>query len=156
MPKVYLAGDHAFFSLKGILVEYVRSLGYVVEDLGPHTLDPEDDYPDSVSLCAKRVAEESGSFGIIGGGSGQGEAMAANRFKGIRAAVFYGREDLTEGGTGDGYDSVRLARFHNDANILSIGARFVTGEEAKKAVSIFLSMLFSGKERHQRRVDKLS
>lgn len=156
MAKVYFAGDHAFFELKKNLLEYVRTLGHEVEDLGGYSFDPEDDYPDMVGVCAARVALEPGSFGIIGGGSGQGEAMAANRIKGIRSAVFYAKGDLLAEGTGDGYDVVRLARFHNDANVLSLGARFISEEEAREAVSIFLSMLFSGKERHQRRINKIS
>ncbi len=90
MPKVYFAGDHGFFELKRVLVAYVRSLGYETEDLGAHAFDADDDYPDFVTPCARKVAATPGSFGIVGGGSGQGEAIAANRIKGVRAVVYYG------------------------------------------------------------------
>ncbi len=159
MPKVYFASDHAGFDLKNALVAHVRTLGYEVEDLGAFALDPKDDYPDFITPCARRVAEEN-VRGIIIGGSGQGEAMAANRVPGVRAAVFYGPMRVTvaldiEGGRSeDGYDAVRLPRRHNDANVLSIGARFVSGEEADKAVRIFLETPFSGTERHTRRLAK--
>ena len=135
-------------------------LGYTVEDLGAHTLDPEDDYPDFMTPLAKRVASEAGSRGIMLGGSGQGEAMCANRVPGIRAAVFYGPHRVTEaleiegGHSQDGYDTVRLPRRHNDANVLSIGARFVSGDEAQEAVRIFLETSFSGAPRHERRIAK--
>jgi len=158
--KIYFAADHAGFALKNALVEQVRTLGYEIEDLGAHTLDAEDDYPDFVTPCAEKVAALTGTFGIIVGGSGQGEAMCANRIHGIRAAVFYGEERVTaaldvEGGhSEDGFDSVRLARRHNDANVLSIGARFVGGEEASRAVHIFLDTPFSGAPRHVRRLAK--
>src|SRR5512146_574924 len=136
MPKIFFAADHAGFALKNALIEYVRTLGYEAEDLGATTHDPDDDYPDFVTALAKRVAATPGSRGIIAGGSGQGEAMCANRMKGVRAAVFYGPMRVTaaldiEGGhSEDGYDAVRLPRRHNDANVLSIGARFVSGDEA--------------------------
>lgn len=158
--KVYFAADHAGFALKQALIEHVRTRGYEVEDMGPFTHDPEDDYPDFMTPLAKRVAEEPGTKGIIVGGSGQGEAMCVNRVKGIRAAVFYGPMRVTaaldiEGGRSeDGYDAVRLPRRHNDANILAIGARFVSGEEADEAVRIFLDTPFSALPRHARRITK--
>ena len=166
MPKLYFAADHAGFALKNSLVENFRTLGYGVEDVGAHTLDPEDDYPDFITQLANRIAGESTRgdskqvFGIIIGGSGQGEAMCANRVPGVRAAVFYGEMKVTaaleiEGGhSEDGYDLVRLARRHNDANVLSIGARFVSGEEAEEAVHIFLTTSFSDSPRHARRLAK--
>lgn len=144
MSKIYLAGDHAFFELKGKLMRELELQGHIVEDLGSATLDPNDDYPDMVAVCAARVANEKGSFGIVGGGSGQGEAMVANRQKGIRAAVFYGGP----------LDIVRLGREHNDANILSLGARFVTDEEAFEVAELFVTTPFSGEERHVRRIEK--
>ncbi len=159
MPKVYLAADHAGFALKHSLAERLRALGYEAEDLGAHALDAQDDYPDFITPCAKKVAEE-GAFGIIIGGSGQGEAMAANRVAGCRAAVFYGSSHavgaLSEEGDRpeDGYDIVRLARRHNDANILSLGARFVSEEDAERAARIFLETPFSGDARHERRLAK--
>lgn len=160
MPKIYLASDHAGFELKQALVEAVRELGYETEDLGAHTLDAEDDYPDFILPCAKRVAEEPGSLGIVLGGSGNGEAMAANRVPGVRAAVFYGERGATgaleaEGTDAhDGFDIVRLARAHNDANMLSIGARFVSLAEALGAVRAFLETSFSNEGRHVRRIGK--
>ncbi len=158
--KIFLAGDHAGFALKNAIAEHLRTLGHDVEDLGALAHDPEDDYPDFVTLLAKRVADEVGARGIIIGGSGQGEAMCANRVSGVRAAVFYGPARVTaaleiEGGRSqDGYDLVRLARRHNDANVLSIGARFVSGEEAEEAVHIFLDTPFSDSPRHARRLAK--
>ena len=158
--KLLIAADHAGFALKNALAEHLRTLGYEVEDIGAHTSDPEDDYPDFVTPLAKRVADEVGARGIIIGGSGQGEAMCANRVGGVRAAVFYGLARVTaaldiEGGRSeDGFDPVRLARRHNDANVLSIGARFVSGEEAEEAVHIFLDTPFSDSPRHARRLAK--
>ncbi|OYV27764.1 MAG: hypothetical protein B7W98_01055 [Parcubacteria group bacterium 20-58-5] len=160
MSKLFFASDHAGFALKNALIEHSQTLGYDVEDLGNHTHDPEDDYPDYVTPLAKRVADELDARGIIIGGSGQGEAMCANRIPGVRAAVFYGPMHVTaaleiEGGRSqDGYDSVRLPRRHNNANVLSIGARFVSGEEAEEAVHIFLDTPFSDSPRHARRLAK--
>src|SRR3989344_6578667 len=117
--KIYLAADHAGFDLKNALRAHLETLGYSVEDLGAHTLDPEDDYPDYVTSLAYKVAGEAGARGIIASGGGQGEAMCANRVKGIRAAIFYGQMRVTnileiEGGNSkDGFDLVRLARKHN-------------------------------------------
>ncbi|HRH55874.1 MAG TPA: RpiB/LacA/LacB family sugar-phosphate isomerase [Candidatus Paceibacterota bacterium] len=160
--KVFIATDHTGFILKNTLVEYLRDvLLYEVEDLGAHELAPEDDYPDLIQPCAKAVAENKEALGIILGGSGQGEAMAANRMHGARAAVFYGQGRATaaidaEGAPAlDGFDIVRLAREHNDANMLSLAARFVTEDDAKEAVRIFLETPFTGAERHMRRIQKL-
>ncbi|HEX5774397.1 MAG TPA: RpiB/LacA/LacB family sugar-phosphate isomerase [Candidatus Paceibacterota bacterium] len=144
MPKVYLASDHAGFALKQALIPYIGTLGHAAEDMGAHEEVSGDDYPDYVLPCAERVAAEAGSFGIVIGGSGQGEAMAANRVRGARAAVFYGGNP----------EIPQLAREHNDANILSLGARFASEEEAKEAVRAFLATPFSGEERHARRLGK--
>ncbi|OHA28298.1 MAG: ribose-5-phosphate isomerase [Candidatus Taylorbacteria bacterium RIFCSPHIGHO2_02_FULL_47_18] len=141
--KIFFAGDHAGFELKKDLMEYVKSLGYEVEDLGPFSYNAGDDYPDYVTPLANRVVETG--FGIIIGGSGQGEAMCANRVKSVRAAVYY---------SGD-IDVVKKAREHNDANILSLGARFVSKEDAKAAVKFFLETPFSGDERHIRRIKEI-
>lgn len=160
MPKVYFAADHAGFALKAALIEHVRTLGYEAEDLGPFTLDPEDDYPDYVTPLAQKVASDREARGICLAGSGQGEAMCANRVSGIRAAVFYGPGrapaplDIDGGYSEDGFDVVRLARKHNNANILSIGSRFVSGTEADMAVRIFLETPFSDAPRHARRLAK--
>ena len=140
--KIYIASDHAGFDLKKALIPYIDSLGHEVDDMGAHTLDPEDDYPVFIGPCAQKVAQNNGSFGIILGSSGQGEAMVANREKGVRAAVYYGGN----------HEVVRLAREHNDANILSLGARFLTEDEAKEAVQMFLETPFSNAPRHARRI----
>ena len=157
---IYLACDHAGFRLKSALLEHLPLLGHTVEDCGAFELNPDDDYPDFVGSLAQKVAAAPDSFGIICAGSGQGEAMCANRIPGIRAAVFYGplpaKEALDrEGGHSEnGYDIVRLARRHNNANVLSIGARFVSPTEADEAVRIFLGTEFAEDERHIRRLGK--
>lgn len=158
--QVFFAADHAGFRMKEALREAVSVMGHEVSDLGALSFEAEDDYPDFVIPLAHRVAATPGSFGIICAGSGQGEAMCANRNPGIRAAVFYAAlaaSDAldTEGAhSEDGFDVVRLSRRHNDANVLSIGSRFVSLQEATDAVRIFLSEQFSGAERHQRRLNK--
>lgn len=160
MSKIFIASDHAGFALKNALIEHIRTLGYEIEDMGAYTLDNDDDFPDFMTPLAKRVGDELDARGIIVGGSGQGEAMCVNRISGVRAAVFYGPQSVTaaldvEGGhSEDGYDVVRLPRRHNDANVLSIGARFVSGDEADEAVRIFLETPFSGSPRHIRRLAK--
>lgn len=160
MPKLYIAADHAGFLLKNALSEHLRTLGYEVADLGAERLTPDDDYPDFVGPLAARIAAEPAARGIVIGGSGQGEAMCANRVPGVRAVVFYGPQAVTaalevEGGRSeDGYDAVRLARRHNDANVLALGARFISGEEAMQAVRVFLETQPSDSPRHARRLAK--
>jgi len=143
--KIYFASDHAGFELKEKLKEFLKEKGYEVEGLGDFVYDEQDDYPDFIFKAAKAVAEDEGSKGIILGGSGQGEAIAANKVKGIRAVVYYGGPE----------DIVKLSREHNDANILSLGARFLSEEEAKKVVDLWLKTPFSGEERHKRRIQKI-
>ena len=143
---IYLSSDHAGFTLKNHLVQYLNGLGYTIVDKGPYSEDPQDDYPDMVALVAEEVLKEPNSVkGIVLGGSGQGEAIAANRFKGIRAAVYYG----------GALDVIRLSREHNDANILSLGARLVSESEAEEAVKVWLETPYSKEERHSRRIAKL-
>jgi ribose 5-phosphate isomerase B len=143
--KIYFGTDHAGFELKEKLKKYVASLGYEVEDMGNVVYDKEDDYPDFILPVAEKVAKDpEGSRGIILGGSGQGEAMAANRVKGVRATVLYEYNE----------DIVNLSREHNNANILSLGARFISEEDAKQAVKLWLKLPFSGEERHVRRIKK--
>lgn len=160
LRKIYLASDHAGFRMKAALLEHLPTLGYAVEDMGAFTLEGDDDYPDFITPLAKRVAADPESRGIILGGSGQGEAMCANRVSGARAAVYYGPMRVTdaldiEGGRSeDGFDILRLARRHNNANILSLGARFVAGKEAVNAVRVFLETPFSEAPRHSRRLAK--
>lgn len=143
--KIFLGTDHAGFALKETIKEYLVSLGHAVEDLGAHVFAKEDDYPDFVVPVARATALSSGARGIIFGRTGEGEAMAANRVAGARAAVYYGgaREVVT------------LSRQHNDANILSLGAGFLSDDEAKEVVMMWLDTPFSGEERHIRRNHKL-
>ncbi len=146
--KVYLATDHAGFEIKEGIASYLKEAGHEVIDMGAHAYVTDDDYPDFVGPCAQDVAADLGSFGIVFGGSGHGEAMVANRTQGVRAATFYGPHKER------GYEIVALAREHNDANILSIGAQFVTMDEVIEAVRTFLETRFSGDERHLRRLGK--
>lgn len=153
--KIYIATDHGGFELKEKLKPFLASLGHDVEDCGAHTFDKDDDYPDFIIPCAQKVAGDKGSFGIILGGSGQGEAMAANRVPGARAAVFYGEPSRKQTDSdGKEIDMVTSTRDHNDANILSLGARFLTEEEMREKITQFLGTPFGG-GRHTRRVEKL-
>ncbi|MBU2104108.1 RpiB/LacA/LacB family sugar-phosphate isomerase [Patescibacteria group bacterium] len=159
---IFIAADHTGIVLKTALTEYIQeALSYEIEDMGAHDISPDDDYPDYVMPCAKKVVATPGALGIVIGGSGQGEAMAANRIPGARAAIFYGQAhatgpiDALGAPALDGYDIIRLAREHNNANVLSLAARFVTVDDAKEAVRIFLSAGFTADERHVRRIKKL-
>lgn len=153
--RIYLASDHSGFKLKAALAERLRSLRHEVEDCGAFEEDGDDDYPDFVLPCARHVAGDLGSFGVVIGASGQGEAMAANRVKGVRAAVYYGpaRSNQTDA-SGASLSLIESARAHNDANVLSLGARFISEDEAMEAVGAFLAARFSGDERHARRLRK--
>ena len=142
--KIYIAADHAGFNLKSYLKKQLLADGYDIEDCGAFNFDPLDDYPDFIIPAAEKVANQPNSRGIIIGGSGQGEAMAANRIQGVRAAVYY-----------DGpIDIVKLSRLHNNANILSLGARFLSVERATEILNIWLAEKFEG-ERHENRINKL-
>lgn len=143
--QIFIASDHAGFELKEKLKVFLKDLGYEVEDKGAFELNPEDDYPDFIYLVAKEIAQNPESRGIILGGSGQGEAICANKFKSVRAAVFYGGDKKI----------ISLSREHNDANVLSLGARFLNEEEAKEAVKLWLETPFSKDERHIRRIKML-
>ncbi len=154
--KVYIASDHAGFELKKALVPFLASQGHVIEDCGAAEYVEGDDYPDIIPHCAKKVAVDEGSVGIVIGASGQGEAMAANRIPGVRAAVYYGeprspQTDLS----GETLGILESVREHNHANVLSLGSRFITEDEAKKAALRFLATAYSPEERHVRRVGKL-
>jgi len=142
--KIHIATDHAGLDMKNIIRDYLISKGHEVTDHGAHEYDALDDYPDYIFPCAKAVASDLESRGIILGGSGQGEAMAANRVKGVRAAVFYNGP----------VEIVKLSREHNNANILSLGARFMTEDEIYGVIEMWLDEPFGG-GRHQRRIDKL-
>jgi ribose 5-phosphate isomerase B len=143
--KIFLASDHAGFEMKESLIAYLSERHFEIEDNGPFTLEPQDDYPDFMFLLGGNVAQSKGSFGIAIGGSGQGEAIVLNRIKHVRAAVYYGGDKKI----------LELSRQHNDANILSLGARFLTVEQAKEAVDLWLATPFSNEERHLRRLAKI-
>lgn len=143
--KIYLATDHAGFQLKEDVKNYLEEKGSHVFDCGALTLEPGDDYPEYMVRAAENVKKDSmhdPSVAIIFGGSGQGEAIVANRFRHVRAIVY----------AGGNLELVKLGREHNDANVLSIGARFVTLDEAKQAIDLFLSTSFSHEERHADRI----
>jgi len=151
--KIYIGTDHAGFELKEALLPSVSSLGHEVVDMGAKTFVEGDDYPDYVIPVAEAVSKDQNVRGIIIGGSGQGEAICANRFSGVRAVVFNGQYRPTDGRLVP-YE-IMITRQHNDANILSLGARFLTMEEAKESVKIWLETPFSGDERHVRRLKKI-
>jgi len=155
--KIVFASDHAGYALKQRLISFVQDLGHEVEDVGDHTPDPEDDYTDFVRKAAISVSRDIlNKKGIVIGASGQGEAIAANRFKGIRAAVFYGDPGKHQkDAEGESLNMIASTRRHNDANVLAIGARFISEEEAKEAVKNWLGTSFEGEERHKRRIEKL-
>ncbi|MCA9366314.1 RpiB/LacA/LacB family sugar-phosphate isomerase [Candidatus Kaiserbacteria bacterium] len=158
LPTIYIATDHSGFELKEILREFLSSeLGYTVEDCGAVSLDSTDDYPDFVHAAAAAVAEDPGTRrGIVIGASGQGEAMVANRYAGVRAAVYYGApaKEQTDA-TGATLDMIESTRQHNDANVLSLGARFLEITAAKEAVRKWLETSFTAEERHVRRIQKI-
>ena len=138
---IHIATDHAGLELKEKVKSYLSKLDYEVIDHGAYEYDALDDYPDFIFPCAKAVSNDLNSKGIILGGSGQGEAMAANRVKGVRAAVFYNGPD----------EIIKLSRQHNDANILSLGARFMSDQEMYKIIELWLSTDFES-GRHKRRI----
>ncbi|MDO8503903.1 MAG: ribose-5-phosphate isomerase [bacterium] len=142
--KIYIGADHGGYQLKEELKAFLAQKGYEVEDLGAKTLDPQDDYPDFVIPTAREVAQNLGSFGIVLGRSGNGEAIAANKVEGIRAALCLSEE------------MAKKAREHNDANVLSLGGDFVDSDTAKKIVETFLNTPFSNEERHVRRIKKIT
>jgi ribose 5-phosphate isomerase B len=144
LMRVYLGSDHAGFELKVHLVNYLAKQGYDVVDVGPHVYDPEDDYPAFCLATGDRVVADPGSLGIVIGGSGNGEQIAANKIAGVRSALAW-RVEIAQ-----------LARQHNDANVLSIGAREHTLDEATSFAEAFLTTPFSGNERHARRIAILS
>ena len=142
--RVYLGSDHAGYELKMHLVNHLIKQGHDVEDVGPHAYDPEDDYPAFCLHTGARVVADEGSLGIVIGGSGNGEQIAANLIDGVRAALVW-RNEIAQ-----------LARQHNDANVISIGAREHTLDEATGFVDTFLATPFSGNPRHARRIAQLA
>lgn len=142
--RVHIGGDHASYELQRDLVAWLTERGHEMVDHGPVEYDARDDYPVFVLRAAEAVAADPGSLGIVLGGSGNGEQIAANKVKGVRAALAYSPE------------LARLSREHNDARVVSIGARMHSIEESREIVETFLATPFSGEARHQRRIDMLS
>jgi ribose 5-phosphate isomerase B len=142
--RVYLAADHAGYELKVHLANHLAKQGYEVVDMGPKEFDPEDDYPVFCLHAGARVVADPGSLGVVIGGSGNGEQIAANKIVGVRAALAWSVE------------TARLSRQHNDANVAGIGARQHTLDEATEIVEAFLTASFSGDERHARRIEQVA
>ena len=142
--RVYLGSDHAGFELKAALIEWLKGAGHEPVDCGPVSLDPSDDYPPYVMQAASRAVNDPGSLGIVIGGSGNGEAIASNKIKGVRAAIAWSDE------------TAQLARLHNNANVLSLGARMYSTEDAVGFAKVFVETAFSGEPRHVRRLDEIS
>ncbi len=138
--RVYVASDHAGFEFKAYLGAYLTERGFDVVDVGAHRYDAEDDYPGFCIEAGRRVVADPGSLGVVIGGSGNGEQIAANKVAGVRAALAWNP------------DTARLAREHNDANVVSIGARMHDESTAAALVELFLTTPFSGAERHARRI----
>ncbi|MDX6428224.1 MAG: ribose 5-phosphate isomerase [Streptosporangiaceae bacterium] len=142
--RVYLGSDHAGFELKQHLVGWLTANDHEPVDCGALVYDAADDYPPFVLRAAERTAADPGAFGVVIGGSGNGEAIAANKVKGIRAALAWNEDTAT------------LARLHNDANVISIGARMHDLDTATRFVELFLDTEYSKEERHSRRIAMLS
>jgi ribose 5-phosphate isomerase B len=142
--RVYLGSDHAGFELKTRLIEWLTEQGHEPVDCGPAAYDPGDDYPPYVMTAASATVADPGSLGIVIGGSGNGEQIAANKIRGVRAALAWNEE------------TAQLARRHNDANVLSLGARMHPAEAAVTLARTFLETEFSGEARHARRIDMIS
>jgi ribose 5-phosphate isomerase B len=142
--RVYLGSDHAGFELKAKLVDHLTGLGHEAVDCGAHTYDAQDDYPAPCITAAHRMVADPGSLCVVIGGSGNGEQIAANKVAGVRAALVWSDE------------TAQLARLHNDANVISLGARNHPDDDMKRFVEIFISTAFSGEERHARRIAELA
>lgn len=142
--RVYLGSDHAGFELKAFLVQHLTSLGHDVVDVGPDAFDPDDDYPPFCIETARRVIADSGSLGVVIGGSGNGEQISANKVAGCRAALAWSTE------------TARLAREHNDAQVVGVGARMHAPAQAAEIVETFITTPFSGGARHVRRIRQIS
>ncbi|WP_026421259.1 ribose-5-phosphate isomerase [Actinokineospora inagensis] len=142
--RVYLGSDHAGLDLKNHLVEHLGAAGHDVIDVGPHAYDALDDYPPYCVETARRVVADPGSLGVVLGGSGNGEQIAANKVPGCRAALAWSEE------------TARLCRQHNDAQVVGVGARMHSAEDATAIVEAFLATPFSGDERHIRRITQLT
>lgn len=160
--KIAMTTDHAGFEALKVLKQYLQEAGHEIVDFGPQYYDADDDYPDLIFPAAQAVAEGTCERAIIMGGSGQGEAIAANRFAGVRCALFYGpvkaKTAIDASGTAsdDPFEIVRLSRTHNNTNVLSLSGRFMTLEEMKTAIDIWLETPFTDRGRHLRRTQKLA
>ncbi len=158
---IYIACDHAGFALKEKLKAYLTDAGHNVVDFGNDHFDRDDDYPDFVRKVAHAISDNPGDRGIILGGSGQGEAIVANRYENVRCVVFYGPVTATEAAdvsgrsSADPFEIIRLSKEHNDSNVLSLGARFLKEDDALYAVKLWLDTEFTNEERHARRIKKI-
>lgn len=145
-PTIYLATDHAGFDHKNSILEFLKKEAFEVVDCGASEHDPLDDYPDYIKKAAEAISlNPNTAKAIIFGGSGQGEAMLANRFKGVRAVVYYGGDE----------EIIKLSREHNDSNVLSIGARFVSKDRLEKMVKLWLGTSPLSDEKYSRRIEKV-
>ena len=142
--RIHVAADHAGFELKAHLVAHLSAAGHDVVDHGAHEYDAQDDYPSFCIAAGEAVVADPGSFGVVIGGSGNGEQIAANKVAGVRAALAWN------------LDTARLSRQHNDANVISVGGRQHTVEESTSFIDAFLAEPFSGDARHQRRIHQLA
>ena len=142
--RVHLGSDHAGLDLKSHLLDWLDRHGHEAVDHGPFVYDAVDDYPPFCLRAAVAVADEAGSFGIVIGGSGNGEQRAANKVRGVRAALVWSEEIAT------------LAREHNDANVISVGGRMHTVEQVTRFVEVFLNTPYTSEERHARRIGMLT
>jgi ribose 5-phosphate isomerase B len=158
---IHIGSDHAGFEMKEELIKFLELKDYEVVDHGAYEENPDDDYPDFILPVALEVSQDEHSVGIVLGGSGQGEAIAANRIPGVRAIVYYGDANMNSNDESDDYVETKdgniivLGRQHNDSNVLSLGARFLTLDEAKEAVSLWLETDFSGEERYIKRIEEI-
>lgn len=159
--KIAITTDHSGYESLKELALFLTTLGHEYINFGPTSFDPNDDYPDFMFPAARAVADGSCDVAIIMGGSGQGEAIAANRIKGVRAAVFYGpvvaKTAVDAEGTmsDDPYEIIKLSRQHNNANVLSLSARFLTMDQMKQASQLWLETPVTDVERHLHRIKKL-
>lgn len=159
--NIVLTTDHAGLEQIKKIETFLTEAGHTCINMAPTVFDANDDYPDLIYPAAKALADGKAEMGIIMGGSGQGEAMVANRVAGVRAAVYYGPAQATGAVDANGsapedeYEIVRLSRQHNNANMLSLAARFLTDEEIEKAVTLWLATPFTGEARHERRINKI-
>ncbi|MBI2626978.1 MAG: RpiB/LacA/LacB family sugar-phosphate isomerase [Parcubacteria group bacterium] len=149
---IYLATDHRGYELKEKIKKWLSQWGFEFEDCGAFEFNPEDDYPDFISKAAQKVSEDTeNNKAVVLGGSGQGEAMVANKFKGVRAVVFY-----TPAKTDHNENVIKLSREHNNANVLALGASFLDEDTTKNAIKLWLETPFSDEERHKRRIEKIN